>query len=113
MAVVGLQENPRALIKDIGVGKQQLVEIASPRQGGQAVDPGCRLSLNGRTKSCWTSDPPEGRQGRHQHPDLHKLNELYCADRITVIRDGRSIETLIRAWMRSARSAIRAWWAGR
>ena len=28
MAMVGLHENPRTLIKDIGVGKQQLVEIA-------------------------------------------------------------------------------------
>ena len=28
MAMVGLHENPRTLIKDIGMGKQQLVEIA-------------------------------------------------------------------------------------
>ena len=28
MAMVGLHDNPRTLIKDIGVGKQQLVEIA-------------------------------------------------------------------------------------
>ncbi len=33
MARVGLQENPDTLVKDLGVGKQQLIEIAkrSPR----------------------------------------------------------------------------------
>jgi len=101
MAMVGLRENPRALIKDIGMGKQQLVEIAKALAKDVKL-----LILDEPTSSLNESDAKnlldlllqfKRERGITSILISHKLNELsYCADKITVIRDGHSIETLVK-----------------
>ncbi len=100
MKMVGLNENPRTLIKDIGVGKQQLVEIAKALAKDVKL-----LILDEPTSSLNESDAKnlldlllkfKRESGITSILISHKLNELaYCADKITVIRDGHSIETLV------------------
>jgi len=98
LARVGLREDPDTPIKEIGVGKQQLVEIAK--------------SLNKSVKILILDEPTAAlNESDSQHLlDLmlglkakgitciiisHKLNEIeQIADSITIIRDGKSIETL-------------------
>jgi putative multiple sugar transport system ATP-binding protein len=98
LARVGLEEEPDTKIRDIGVGKQQLVEIAK--------------ALSKDVKLLILDEPTAAlNEGDSQHLlDLiaglrskgvtcimisHKLNEIeQIADSITIIRDGRSIETL-------------------
>jgi len=99
MKIVGLKENPRALIKDIGMGKQQLVEIAKALAKDVKL-----LILDEPTSSLNESDAKKlldlliefkNEHGITSILISHKLNEIeYCADRITIIRDGKSIETL-------------------
>lgn len=99
MAMVGLNDNPQTLIKDIGMGKQQLVEIAKALAKSVQL-----LILDEPTSSLNESDVKklldlliEFKRDRGITSILisHKLNELaYCADKITVIRDGQAIETL-------------------
>jgi putative multiple sugar transport system ATP-binding protein len=96
---VGLTDSPLTLIKDIGVGKQQLVEIA------KALAKDVRLlildeptaSLN-ETDSTHLLDLLLDLKDNHGITSIiisHKLNEVsYVADTITVIRDGQSITTL-------------------
>ena len=98
LRTVGLKESSRTLIKDIGVGKQQLVEIA------KALAKNAKLLI---------LDEPTSSLNENESKDLldlllkfkengltsiiisHKLNEIsYVADKITVIRDGATIETL-------------------
>ena len=98
LKVVGLDESPRTLVKDIGVGKQQLVEIA------KALAKNARLLiLDEPTSSLNESDSKAlldlllrfKREGMTCIIISHKLNEVaYVADDITVIRDGKTIETL-------------------
>ena len=95
---VGLKESSRTLIKDIGVGKQQLVEIA------KALAKNARLLiLDEPTASLNESDSKAllelllqfKKNGMTSIIISHKLNEIaYVADKITVIRDGSTIETL-------------------
>ncbi len=99
MKVVGLQEDPRTLIKDIGMGKQQLVEIAKALAKDVKL-----LILDEPTSSLNESDAKKlldllihfkKEKGITSILISHKLNEIaYCADKITIIRDGQSIETL-------------------
>ena len=95
---VGLQESSRTLIKDIGVGKQQLVEIAKALAKNAKL-----LILDEPTSSLNESDSQAlldlmlefKKQGMTSIIISHKLNEVaYVADKITVIRDGSTIETL-------------------
>ncbi len=95
---VGLIENPKTLIKDIGVGKQQLVEIAKALAKKVKL-----LILDEPTASLNESDSIKllelllelKKQGMTAIIISHKLNEIsYVADKITVIRDGETIETL-------------------
>ncbi|MGN0894590.1 MAG: multiple monosaccharide ABC transporter ATP-binding protein [Succinivibrio sp.] len=98
MELVGLDEDPHTLIKDIGVGKQQLVEIA------KAISKNCRLLiLDEPTASLNESDSKKllelisrfRSEGMTSIIISHKLNEIsYIADSITVVRDGSTIETL-------------------
>lgn len=98
LKVIGLQESSRTLVKDIGVGKQQLVEIA------KALAKNARLLiLDEPTSSLNESDSKAlldlllqfKREGMTCIIISHKLNEVaYVADDITVIRDGKTIETL-------------------
>lgn len=98
LARVGLVEDPDTPVKEIGVGKQQLVEIAK--------------ALNKSVKLLILDEPTAAlNEADSQHLlDLirglkskgissimisHKLNEIeQVADSITIIRDGKTIETL-------------------
>lgn len=98
LARVGLNESSRTLIKDIGVGKQQLVEIAKALAKDAKL-----LILDEPTSSLNEADSQAlldlllefKRQGMTSIIISHKLNEIaYVADKITIIRDGSTIETL-------------------
>jgi putative multiple sugar transport system ATP-binding protein len=95
---VGLKEHPNTLITNIGTGKQQLVEIA------KALNKSVKLlildeptsSLN-ETDSNALLELLKGfkAQGISSILITHKLNEVMkVADRITVIRDGKTVDTL-------------------
>ena len=95
---VGLDEHPETRVADIGVGKQQLVEIAKalakdvrllildePTAALNDEDSAKLLRLMRELKS----------QGITSIIISHKLNEIArIADSVTILRDGRSIETL-------------------
>ncbi len=98
MAQVGLNEHPDALIKNIGVGKQQLVEIAKALSKDAKL-----LILDEPTAALNEND------SRHLLDLLrelcargmtcvlisHKLNEVRAvANAVTILRDGRTVETL-------------------
>ena len=95
---VGLHESPNTLITDIGVGKQQLVEIA------KALSKEVRLLiLDEPTASLNESDSDAllqlllqfKEQGISSILISHKLGEVSrVADSITILRDGATIETL-------------------
>ena len=95
---VGLSESSRTLIKDIGVGKQQLVEIA------KALSKNAKLLILDEPTSSLNEKDSQAlldlllsfkEQGLTSIIISHKLNEVsYVADDITVIRDGHTIETL-------------------
>jgi len=98
MDTVGLHESSRTLIKDIGVGKQQLVEIAKALSKNVKL-----LILDEPTASLNESDSRKlldlliqfKKEGLTSIIISHKLNEIeYVADKITIIRDGSTIETL-------------------
>lgn len=95
---IGLNEPPSAVVGKLGVGKQQLIEIAKalsknvrllildePTAALQEADADRLLDLMLELKT----------QGVTQIMISHKLNEISrVADRITVIRDGTSVSTL-------------------
>ncbi len=98
LKMVGLSESSRTLIKDIGVGKQQLVEIAKALAKHAKL-----LILDEPTSSLNETDSKAlldlllkfKQEGMTSIIISHKLNEVsYVADKITVIRDGSTIETL-------------------
>ena len=98
LKMVGLSESSRTLIKDIGVGKQQLVEIAKALAKHAKL-----LILDEPTSSLNETDSKAlldlllkfKKEGMTSIIISHKLNEVsYVADKITVIRDGSTIETL-------------------
>lgn len=98
LAEVGLKESSHTLIKDIGVGKQQLVEIAKAL--GKKVrllildEPTASLNEN-ESKHLLDLLLEFKKQGMTSIIISHKLNEIsYVADKITVIRDGTVIKTL-------------------
>ncbi len=95
---VGLHESSSTLIDDIGVGKQQLVEIAKALAKKVKL-----LILDEPTASLNESDSEALLNLLLQFKDQgissilisHKLNEVAkVADSITVLRDGATIETL-------------------
>ena len=97
--IVGLKDSTQTLIKDIGVGKQQLVEIAKALSKDAKL-----LILDEPTSSLNETDSNallelllklKREQNLTSIIISHKLNEIsYVADKITVIRDGSTIETL-------------------
>jgi putative multiple sugar transport system ATP-binding protein len=95
---VGLKENPATLVTNIGIGKQQLVEIAKALSKKVKL-----LILDEPTASLNESDSDAllelllefKRQGISSILISHKLNEITkVADSITILRDGATIETL-------------------
>ncbi|HET7838635.1 MAG TPA: ATP-binding cassette domain-containing protein, partial [Rectinemataceae bacterium] len=98
LAKVGLHENPNTLITDIGVGKQQLVEIA------KALAKRVRLLILDEPTAALNDEESSKllalllelkKQGVTSILISHKLEEIArVSDAITIIRDGKVIETL-------------------
>ncbi|HLU71148.1 MAG TPA: multiple monosaccharide ABC transporter ATP-binding protein [Nonomuraea sp.] len=98
MERVGLRENPTTVVSDVGVGKQQLVEIA------KALSKEVKLLILDEPTAALNDDDSAHllnllRGLRDQGITCviisHKLNEVIdIADSVTIIRDGRTIETL-------------------
>ena len=98
LARVGMNDDPDLLIKDIGVGKQQLVEIAKALSKKVKLlildEPTAALN---EAESQHLLDLLRGLKGKGITSIMisHKLNEIEAiADSITIIRDGKSVETL-------------------
>lgn len=96
LAQVGLKESPDTLITDLGVGKQQLVEIAkalSKRVRMLILDEPT-ASLNEADSAALLERLMKFReQGIGSILISHKLNEVArVADHITVLRDGRTVD---------------------
>ncbi len=98
LETVGLDESSRTQIKDIGIGKQQMVEIAKALAKDVKL-----LILDEPTASLNEQDSQKlldlllefKKEGLTSIIISHKLNEVsYVADSITIIRDGATIETL-------------------
>lgn len=95
---VNLKVNPEALIKDLGVGKQQLVEIA------KALSKEVKLLILDEPTAALNEDDSENllnlllelkKQGITCIMISHKLKEaIAVADKATVLRDGETICTL-------------------
>ena len=100
MKQVGLKESAHSLIKDIGTGKQQLVEIA------KALSKDVKLLILDEPTSSLNDEDAKmlldllmefKKQGLTSIIITHKLNEIiYCADKATILRDGATIETLVK-----------------
>lgn len=99
MNEVGIgEENPTTLIKDIGIGKQQLVEIA------KAMTKDVKLLILDEPTAALNEEDSQNllnillrlkERGIVSILISHKLNEVVSvSDEITVIRDGASIETM-------------------
>ena len=98
LAKVGLSDNPNTLVANIGVGKQQLVEIA------KALAKRVRLLILDEPTAALNDEESSKlldllldlkEHGITSILISHKLNEIArVADVITVIRDGKVIETL-------------------
>ncbi|MDX8142399.1 multiple monosaccharide ABC transporter ATP-binding protein [Lentzea sp. BCCO 10_0061] len=95
---VGLQANPTAAVNDLGVGKQQLVEIA------KALSKEVSLLILDEPTAALNDDDSQHLldlldglrdEGITSVIISHKLGEVTrIADTVTVLRDGRTIETL-------------------
>ncbi|MFA9560610.1 multiple monosaccharide ABC transporter ATP-binding protein [Evansella sp. AB-rgal1] len=98
LSKVGLTDEPRTLAMDIGVGKQQLVEIA------KALSKRVKLLILDEPTAALNEEDSENllklllefkAQGMTSIIISHKLNEVsYVADNLTILRDGKSIESL-------------------
>jgi putative multiple sugar transport system ATP-binding protein len=95
---VGLRENPTTPVNDLGVGKQQLVEIA------KALSKEVSLLILDEPTAALNDDDSQHLldlldglrdEGITSVIISHKLNEVTrIADTVTVLRDGKTIETL-------------------
>ncbi len=95
---MGLKINPNTLVSQIGVGHQQLVEIA------KAFSKNVRLLILDEPTAALNEEESANllelikefrNQGITSIIISHKLNEIVdVADRITILRDGQTIETL-------------------
>jgi putative multiple sugar transport system ATP-binding protein len=98
LAKVGLRESPNALITNLGIGKQQLVEIAKAlaKKVKLLILDEPTASLNETDSDALLRLLVEFRtQGITSIIISHKLNELAkVADSITVLRDGATVETI-------------------
>ena len=100
LKIVGLSESSKTLVKDIGVGKQQMVEIA------KALAKHARLMILDEPTSSLNEEDSQAlldlllefkKQGMTSIIISHKINEVsYVADDITILRDGKTIETLVK-----------------
>ena len=98
LAQVGLHENPVTPINQLGVGKQQLIEIA------KALSKDVRLLILDEPTAALNDNDSEHLLGLIRELQArgitsilisHKLGEIAeIADRTTIIRDGQTIETI-------------------
>jgi rhamnose transport system ATP-binding protein len=98
LATVGLDVDPRMLVRDLSLSQQQLVEIA------KALGAGARLLIMDEPTASLTEHEARRlhaivRQLRDQGTAIlfvsHRLSEVFAiADRITVFRDGVHVATL-------------------
>ncbi len=98
LKMVGLTESSKTLVKDIGMGKQQMTEIA------KALAKNARLMILDEPTSSLNEEDSQAlldllltfkKQGLTSIIISHKINEVsYVADDITILRDGKTIETL-------------------
>jgi len=97
LARVGLDVDPDTAIKNLGVGQQQLIEIA------KALSKNVRLLILDEPTSALNEEDSANllnilrglrSRGLTSIMITHKLNEIASiADSITIIRDGRTVET--------------------
>ena len=100
LKMVGLTESSKTLVKDIGMGKQQMTEIA------KALAKNARLMILDEPTSSLNEEDSQAlldllltfkKQGLTSIIISHKINEVsYVADDITILRDGKTIETLVK-----------------
>ncbi|MCU1479521.1 MAG: transporter ATP-binding protein [Subtercola sp.] len=98
LARVGLRENPTTKVLDLGVGKQQLVEIA------KALSKRVKLLILDEPTAALNDEDSDhlldlilSLKGQNITSIIisHKLNEIKkISDTVTVIRDGKAIETI-------------------
>lgn len=98
LKTVGLSESPNTRVNTLGVGKQQLVEIA------KALSKKVKLLILDEPTAALNEDDSENllnlilefkKRGITSIIISHKLNEVSkVADSITILRDGATIETL-------------------
>ncbi|WP_424581610.1 multiple monosaccharide ABC transporter ATP-binding protein [Arthrobacter alpinus] len=98
LARVGLNDHPTTKVSDLGVGKQQLVEIA------KALSKKVKLLILDEPTAALNDSDSENLLNLIKHLQgqgitsimiSHKLNEIKAvADKVTIIRDGQTIETL-------------------
>ncbi|MCR5165639.1 MAG: sugar ABC transporter ATP-binding protein [Oscillospiraceae bacterium] len=98
LKMAGLSESSKTLVSTLGTGKQQLVEIAKALAKHAKL-----LILDEPTSSLNETDSRAlldlmlsfKKQGMTMIIISHKLNEVsYVADKITILRDGGTVETL-------------------
>lgn len=95
---VGLDENPATLIKDLSIGKQQLVEIA------KALTKDIKLLILDEPTSALNEEDSQNllriildlkKQGITSIMISHKLNEIeQISDSLTILRDGKTVDYL-------------------
>jgi len=98
LKMVGLNESPSTPVSELGVGKQQLVEIA------KALSKDVKLLILDEPTSALNESDSEAllallrefkTRGITSIMISHKLNEIVkVADRVTILRDGTTVETL-------------------
>ncbi len=99
MKRIDLHENPNTPVNKLGVGKQQMVEIAKAlaKHAKLLILDEPTSALNERDSQHLLEILKELRDKDNISSVLisHKLNEVaYVADSITILRDGKTIETL-------------------
>ena len=98
LAKVGLKESPNTLITNLGVGKQQLVEIAKAlAKKVKLLDPrraDREPQRNRQRRAAETAARIQG-AGHHLDPDFAQAQRAGQGRRpITVLRDGTTVETI-------------------
>jgi D-xylose transport system ATP-binding protein len=97
LARVGLKIDPRANMKDLSVGAQQLVEIAKAlaREGSVIILDEPTSALTDKEVDRLFSLVRELRKENKAIVYIsHKMDEIYSlSDRITVLRDGKTVHT--------------------
>ena len=98
LSLVGLDDDPETVVEDIGAGKQQLVEIAKALAKNSDIlildEPTSSLGQE-HSKALLKLMRDLKEKGKTMIIISHKLDEIIeIADRITILRDGKSVETI-------------------